>query len=339
MKGDVNDWKGRLTRSPYCKKWSDNDRELFLKFAEDAKVRAIGDRRIERNRCDLSMLTKICGMTPGQAIKGVEGLKKAVMAVNGCLELSAETKKTIKRTLGSFYCFHVLKERSMHYAPRDVKELCRHAIKAADKRLAKPIMTRAEIRELLKYGDTEDKAMLMLLFESGMRIGEFKQLHKSDITEIQEGLEVRVPPGKIGERKVVVVEATRYVMNWLAENPDKSKNPSLWPVALNGKELGAAAVQKRIRRMVERLNNDRKKKGLPAFTKPYNLHNFRHSRASELGGEKGMTEQILCKYFGWEIGSEMPRTYLHLTDEQVKKAVLVTYGKSRPDEAKEIVIA
>jgi ribosomal protein L40E len=43
------------------------------------------------------------------------------------------------------------------------------------------------------------------------------------------------------------------------------------------------------------------------------------------------------KYFGWEIGSNMSRVYLHLTDEQVKKAVLKTYGKAKPEEEKKII--
>ena len=92
----------------------------------------------------------------------------------------------------------------------------------------------------------------------------------------------------------------------------------------------------RIIKARDALNEHRKKNGLPKFVKPINPHNFRHSRASELGGEPGMTEQILCRYFGWEIGSDMPRTYLHLTDEQVKRAILNVHGKAKDEPPKKI---
>ena len=49
-----------------------------------------------------------------------------------------------------------------------------------------------------------------------------------------------------------------------------------------------------------------------------------------------MTEQILDKYFCWEIGSNMPRTYLHLTPDQVRKAILRTYGKARKEDEKKV---
>ncbi len=226
----------------------------------------------------------------------------------------------------------------MTYADRKTKELFKHIIKMADKRLAKPIITREEAREIIKYGNTLDKAIIFLLFESGMRIGEFVQLKKVDIRVIEEGLKVDVPAGKTGARKIIVVEATKYVTKWLEEHPIKDKDAPLWTSPETKRMLTEPAIGKRIRLCIERMNAHRKKNGIPLFTKPFNLHNWRHSRASELGGEPGMTEQILCKYFGWEIGSsDMPRTYLHLTEEQIDRAVLRTYGKAKSVEETKII--
>ena len=188
--------------------------------------------------------------------------------------------------------------------------------------MAKPIITREEIRALSKSTrDVMDKAIIWLIFETGMRIGEFEQLKRGDVEQIKEGLLVHVPAGKTGTRAVVVVEARKFVNAWLEAHPLKKNDAPLWFSQETRRGIGARGIYKRIHELVDKMNEQRIKDGIPRFEKSINPHNFRHSRASELGGEAGMTEQILCKYFGWEIGSDMPRTYLHLTDEQVKRAV------------------
>ncbi|MCX8198211.1 MAG: hypothetical protein N3F07_03405 [Candidatus Micrarchaeota archaeon] len=67
MKG----WKERLQES----KWmTDADKELFLKFAEDAVARQIGERRIEKYRSDFSSAHKMTGMSLTAMVKDLDGL-------------------------------------------------------------------------------------------------------------------------------------------------------------------------------------------------------------------------------------------------------------------------
>ena len=317
--------------------WGEGDPELFTKFAKDAQAHQIGERRIEKYRTDLTICNAMTGMGMGEMVKNLQSLRSACLKINANKDYAFETKRDAKRTMGSLFCFVHHKSRSLKYAPLEVRELVRHVAKGGDKRLARVTLTREEIRELSRHANnTMDKALLWLLFESGMRIGEFEQLKKSDIAQIDEGLLVKVPAGKTGEREVVVVEAAKFVNAWLAGHPAKEKDAPLWQSSQSDRPLTQAAITKRIRNIIDKLNKYRKKEGIPLFAKDVNAHNFRHSRASELGGEPGMTEQILDKYFGWEIGSNMPRTYLHLTPDQVKKAILRTYGKARTEEEKKI---
>jgi len=317
---------------------TDADKKLFFKFAEDAVARQIGERRIEKYRSDFSSAHTMTGMSLTAMVKGMDGLREACSKINGDKQqYSPITKKDVKRQLGSLYNFVHEGERSVEYASKEVKLLIRHQIKAADKRLAKTVITREELRAMTRFGNTMDKAMLWLLFESGMRNGEFEQLKKSDITLIEEGLDVRVPAGKTGERKNTVVEAKQFVLDWLIEHPKKDEDAPLWISIDTKKPLTQGGIAKRIREVVERLNIYRKKKGIPPYTTPINPHNFRHSRATELAAESGMTEQILCIVFGWRIGSDMPRTYLHLNSEHAKRAVLKTYGKAKPEEETKVI--
>lgn len=329
-------WERRLSDSA----WMDGkDRELFLRFVEAAqsKRRPAGNRRIEKYLSDLGTANRITKRGVLGMAKTFKALTESVKAINADKTYSFDTKRDVKRLLGAVHQFITAKEPSIKYAPREVKELCAHDHKPSDKRLAKETITREEMRAMLAFGNTLDKALISLLYDSGMRIGELIQLRKSDLCPIKEGMDIRVPPGKTGERRIVVVEAAGYVQRWLEEHPDKGEDGPLWLSPETKRPLRGPAISKRIRLVVERMNATRKKKGIPPLRKPINVHNFRHSRATELGGESGMTEQILCKYFGWEIGSTMPRTYLHLTDEQVKKAVLRVYGKVKKEEEKVIL--
>lgn len=316
----------------------EKDKLLFLGFvkASQEKRHPAGERRLEKYRANLKMCHEIAGGGLVAMTKDFPAFKKAILCISSDKQYSFNTKKDLKRILAMLYTFKTKKEPSLKYADKEVKELAQHDAKASDKRLAKEIITRDEMRAMLKHADTMDRAIIALLFESGARIGEFEQLKKSDITQIKEGLEVRIPPGKTGERKVVIVEAKKYVNDWLDCHPSKAEDAPLWTTPKSGREIKGPAIAKRISLVTEKMNAARKAKGILLFMRSVNPHNFRHSRASELGGEPGMTEQLLCKYFGWEIGSDMPRTYLHLTDAQLKNAVLNTYGRAKKEAEKKI---
>lgn len=329
-------WERRLGDTTWMSK---KDKKLFLKFADTAqnKRRPAGTRRIEKYHSDLTTCHKITGRGIIEMTKGMKALSQTIRDINADKTYSFDTKRDIKRLAGTVHHFINSGEASLKYAQKEVKELCAHDHKASDKRLAKDTITRDEMRAMLRYGNTLDKALIALLFDSGMRMGELIQLKKSDLIPIAEGLDVLVPAGKTGERRIVVVEASSYIQHWIEEHPDKSKDGPLWISPETKRPLCPGALSRRIRLVVERMNAQRKKEGIPEFKKSINPHNFRHSRATELGGESGMTEAILCRYFGWEIGSTMPRTYLHLTDEQVKRAVLRVYGKAKKEEERVII--
>lgn len=313
------------------------DRKLFVGYASDAKrqtgSKRIGDLRIRKYLASFTTIRRATKKGVCECIRNFEGLRKAVKAIEDSKYLPYTKQDNIK-LLGSLYNFSKKGERSLKYADRDLKELVSYSPRNSERRAPKPIISREEVRELSNFGDTLDRAILFLLFESGARIGEFVGLRKSNITTTKEGLDILIPSGKTGQRRIIVVEATKYVNAWVGQHPTKGKDAPLWISPATRKALGGPAIAKRIRLMAERLNEHRKKQGIPLFKKSVNPHNFRHSRASELGAEPGMTEPILCKYFGWEIGSDMPRTYLHISDEKVRKAVLQTYGKAKLEERK-----
>jgi len=328
-------WKDRIEKS----KWmTDEDKTLFLRFAKWAQYQKrvkVGDRRVEKYRTDLCIANNITKKGLLGMIGSKKALQEAVQAIKNANDYTHISKEDCLRTLGSAYCFQHFKNGSMARAPWEIRDMMALGASMKDKRVAKPVITRPEMRELLKFGNTLDKAIVCTLFDSGMRMGELRQLKKDDLTFTAEGVDIKVPAGKTGERRITVIEAKTYLARWLDEHPIKKSDALLW-ARPNGRPMDGQSFVNRIIKARDALNENRKKNGLPKFVKPINPHNFRHSRASELGGEPGMTEQILCKYFGWEIGSDMPRTYLHLTDEQVKRAILNVHGKAKDEPQKKI---
>lgn len=329
--------------------FTEEDKELFLRFARDAVEHNIGDVRILKYFGDLALCTTISGMGLAEMVRDKAHLSSAVAKINRSAKYMFETKKGAKRTLGSLYCLVHLGDRSMEVADRSIRQLVQHRASGADKRIAKPVLSREEMRALLKHGDVLDKAILSLLFDSGMRMGEFEMLRKGNLNFVKEEepmqdstakrkmvelIEVKVPAGKTGERLVTCIEPVAYLKAWLAVHPlPKDPDAPLWVSQQTLTQIGSAGLAKRIRMVVGRLNAYRKKMGVPLFTKSVNPHNFRHSRATELGAQPGINEILLCKLMGWTLTSKMAATYCHITDEQVKRAVMRTYGYEKKEQA------
>lgn len=317
----------------------EKDRILFLHYYKDATKqtgrRRIGDKRVSKYLVLFGTIRRATNQPVRVAMKNMETLREAIKRVENS-DYSASTKQDSIKQMGSLYNFVHEGDRSLKYASKELRRLVDYEPKANEKKAPKPILTREEVRELVKYGNAFDRAFIFLLYETGARIGEFIGLKKSDISTTEEGMEVFISKGKTGQRRVLVVEATQFVNNWLEEHPLKEANTLLWVSPATKKQYTDTAIKKRMRAIVERLNADRKKQGIPLFNKPINFHNFRHSRASELGASGSMNEALLCRYFGWEIGSQTPKTYLHISQEKVNKAVLQSYGKVKPEETKVI---
>ena len=327
-------WENRLIRQT-C--FTENDKKLFMEYATQACAEGNKPIRIEKYRTDMTISNTITGMGSVEMIRDEPNFTLAISRINSSKVYAFTTKKNIKNTLGSFFCFHHYKDRSITSAPRSIRKLIQHRAKGEDRRIAKPIITREEMHEMLKFGDTFEQSFISLLFDSGMRIGEILQLRKNNLSFVTcpaekdgmafETADIKVPAGKTGERNITCAEPLLYIKRWLAVHPmQNDDNAPLWVSPTAHKQVGKRALEMRLKRIVRRMNEQRKQKDRSPFNKPYNFHQFRHSRATEMAATGMVNEAIMCKFFGWEIGSAMPRTYLHLTDEQVKTAVMRTYG-------------
>ena len=191
------------------------------------------------------------------------------------------------------------------------------------------ILTLEEVVKLINSTvNPRDRAIVSFLYDSGMRTGEMTNLKVEDIIFDEDGLIVNIN-GKTGNRRIRIVNTvnSRQTLTEFLKYHKYKDNPySPLFYRLDKNTL------KRI--TVEGLGNILKEIGKRAkIRKRIYPYLFRHTRASHLA--KNLTEQEMKIYFGWTMGSDMVKTYVHLSCRDLDKKVLELNNKPTQKEVKE----
>lgn len=242
------------------------------------------------------------------------------LAVRGYLaklQLEGRSRSTVLRkvsALRSFYRFL----RRMGYTDRDPTS----SVHTPSWRRKLPeFLTVEEVEKLLEAPDqsnpleARDKAMLELMYSTGMRVGELVALDLEDVDLKNRLVRVRgkgrreriVPFGRVAE------EALRLYL-------------SLRGRFLKGREERALFLSERGRRMTER--NFRERLALYArragITKKISPHTLRHSFATHML-EAGADLRVVQEFLG-HANLATTQIYTHVTAERLKKV----YEKAHP---------
>ena len=233
--------------------------------------------------------------------------------------VSAYTKRDYRVALKKFYKW--LKGNGEEY-PEEVRWL-KTTGKAKLNRLPEELLTEREVRKLIKAAsNSQMKALVATLWETGMRVGELLNLKLRSV-EPEEKYARVVVDGKTGMRRVIVLFAWPYLIQWLNMHPYRNDpDAPLW-INVKGEPMAYAALSKK-------LNDLRRKAGIK---KKVNPHQFRHSRATYLS--RHLTEAQLSQYLGWVQGSRMPQIYVHMSGRDLDKPILRLYGFEE-EEAKKM---
>ena len=194
--------------------------------------------------------------------------------------------------------------------------------------LPEQLLTEDDVKNLaLSTDNTRDRALIMLLYEGGLRVGELLSLRIKHVTFDDYGAQITVT-GKTGMRRVRIVASSPLLRQWIEEFHPQRENPDapLW-VGIGNVGKGEPIDYESTRMAIIRAA---KRAGLK---KAVNPHIFRHSRASDLANK--LTEAQLKEMFGWTQGSDMAATYVHLSGRDVDKALLKIHGLVGEDEKKE----
>jgi site-specific recombinase XerD len=172
-----------------------------------------------------------------------------------------------------------------------------------------------EVQKLIESSPTiQKRAFLACMYESGARPEEFLRLTNTDIRIDSKGA-VLMLRGKTGERRVRIISFSKLLQQWLEVHPLRDQNyyPIWISEATNFKNnaLGLRGAQKIIEVALP-------KSGLS--NKHARLYILRHSRATHLANH--LTEAQMCTFFGWVMGTQVVRRYVHLSGKDVDNTLI-----------------
>ena len=181
-------------------------------------------------------------------------------------------------------------------------------------------MIAADVHKLLQVCQTQrDRALTALTWDSAARIGEILNLNVGDVAFDQYGGIITVD-GKTGMRRIRLVDAVPELQLWLNQHPYKN-NPDrpLFTISRKRDDEFKRLSIRTVQNLFKTLGKD---SGIKMNVHP---HAFRHGKLTEMV-KMGMKEMELRIFAGWEPGSDMPATYLHLSGEDVDKRILSIHG-------------
>lgn len=273
------------------------------------KTGSIGERRISKYHTNTATLEKLAGKPIDTVLKSMAQVKKLAETIDQS-QYQAWTKSDFRLMLKMLW--KAVNGYDSQDNPKEIRWL-KVGIKRKDKKHPKEI-TDDELQKMLKVANVRDKAMLMLLFEGGLRPSELLCLTKDRLEFTKQGVQVNIPPGtKTGERTILIIDAEPALANWLNAHPLKKADALLFPSQYgtgNYKQMTVENLNKTIKKMAK----------LAGLTRKIKTYDLRHTSANI--NATYMTEPQLRDYYGWTDDSTMTATYVKTKKKDVDNSKL-----------------
>jgi len=309
----------RVRRSPI----GEEDKTSILEFYEDCLAQGLSTARIIKYLDTLERIARSLGKSFKDTTR--EDIAEFVRKIEAS-DYSEWTKHDYKLILKIFYKW--LKKTEDY--PEEVRWI-RTKVKNNNK-LPEELLTEEEIKRLVDAANNlRDKALILVLYESGCRIGEILCLEIKHVHFDNYGARLTVD-GKTGMRSVRVIASAPKLAQWIDNHPLRG-NPEapLWVslgVKNREKALSYGAAKTAIKDLARKV-------GIRKRVYP---HLFRHSRATHLATH--LTEAQMKQHFGWVQDSKMAGTYVHLSGRDIDNALLKLNGIAveKEDEKEEFTV-
>ena len=306
----------RLVERVEASGFGGRDKALLKLFIDYLRGSGLSDVRIKRYVESLLAFGRFTGW------KGLEHVDADLMRrfVSWCYErYKPWSRHTVLSNIKVFYRW--LFEGDERY--EKLAGWIKTRLKPSERDIPRAILSPDEVTRMAAVADNpRDKAMILVLYELGCRPEEFLDLKVGDISWDKYGAIVAVK-GKTGARRLRVISSAPALGDWLNQHPRKD-DPSA-PLFPNqrGRKMTITSLTKILRRYAR----------IAGIKKKITPRLFRHSRATHLA--KHLTESQLCQWFGWVQGSDMPRTYVHLSGRDLDAAILKLSGVQVEEEKRD----
>ncbi len=320
---DIHHYNRRLELALYRlkenKSVSNRSKEAILSYVDFRNAQGLSIPRQVRYIFTLGKLSRLLGSrdlqdaTKSDLINAVLQIEKE--------DTSSETKRTEKECVKQFYRW--LRAGDEEEYPPEVRWMKTGRVKR-HRVLPESLLTEEEVKRMAEScSNQRDRALILLLYETGGRIGELLPLSVGAVAFEKYGAVLRVE-GKTGGRRVRIIFSAGALAEWLNHHPSKDDpDAPLWTSfdqVGSKKRLEYGAVRKLLKSSAERCG----------IKKRVNPHSFRHARASSLAN--ALTEAQMKEYLGWAGDSRMAATYVHLSGRNVDNALFKLNGIKTEEE-------
>lgn len=258
--------------------------------------------------------------TMADIYKGISNLNSASMA-NG----QGFKKNTIHDYLIILKCFYrwLIENEYVNLPEKKIKNIRIPPVDSMTK-VASDLLTQEEVIAMVKASEkSRDRAMIMVLYEGGFRIGELGQLRWSDVNFDSYGAVVNVNAKTGKARYIRLVMSVEFLAQWKKDYPFEPQGEALVFLTTSRSPLTHGTVAKQLKRIANRAG----------IKKRITPHVFRHSRITHLIKE-GVSESVIKLMMWGNLTTNMFQTYAHLTGNDIDSEILRKYGISaevKPD--------
>jgi len=319
---DIHNYKRQYERQIELLKEDENilqvNKDFSLKFKDYLISEGIGLAKIGRYLLDVRKFSKILNKPFDEADKG--DIRHVVAEIEQG-ELAPETKKCFKVMIRKLYRFiRDIDEKGVY--PEEVRWISIGIPKNQNK-LPEELLTEEEIKSIIRNCKTlRDKTLVSTLAESGCRISEIGTMRLKHVSFEEYGARITVN-GKTGMRKILLINSTPYLQQWVNEHPKNDNLDECVWYNPQGDFLTYHAIMKIIKQAAKSAG----------IKKRVYAHLFRHSKATQMASQ--MSEASMKQYFGWGQDSKMCGIYIHMSGEAMDKAILKANGIEVKEEKKE----
>jgi integrase len=187
------------------------------------------------------------------------------------------------------------------------------------------LITRDDIQDLVNACTwPRDRALIMLMWDSGARISEITGLNIGHVQFDRYGA-VIIVTGKTGRRRLRLISSVPDIQQWMNLHPgrDNANSPlfiTLRNYSKNPRRLDMHTIENTLKLLAKKAR----------INKRVYPHGIRHARLTDLargnGSRPGLNEMELRLVAGWERNSAMPEVYVHLSGADVERKVLANAG-------------
>lgn len=205
------------------------------------------------------------------------------------------------------------------------------------------IPTKQEIRYLIQSAlNARDIAIISILEEVGLRIGDLGHIRIKDISFDEIGAKISIFGKSQSGETIRLIDSVPALKNWLQIHPFKDKSEAPLCIDLSKTEKPIAmkygAMRSMIKRTIARHNRKAKESNgrIPLIIKKFNTHVFRYY-AQTRDEELGIPRSVQCKQRGWSPTSKQPDRYAKLSTKKVDEVLMKKRGLSLKQNVPKII--